>query len=103
MQFKKLRPLLNRVVVKKPEIAKKTKGGIILPESTKNALNYATVLEVGPGKRLPNGELQPCDFKVGDVVLLPEYGGFKVELEEGQELFVYRDDDILGTLHDPSK
>ena len=78
--FKKLRPLMNRVLVKKPEPLTKTKGGILLPESKQEQLNFGVVIAVGPGRHLDNGELRPTLVKEGDTVLLPEYGGSKVTL-----------------------
>ena len=103
LAFKTLRPLLNRVVIKKAEALTKTKGGIILTSGKEERLNFGTVLAVGPGKNLENGDLRETLVKVGDTVLLPEYGGAKVTLAGDEELFIYRDDDIMGTLHDPTQ
>lgn len=103
LAFKTIRPLLNRVVIKKAEALSKTKGGIILTSGKEEKLNFGTVIAVGPGKSLEDGKTRPILVQVGDTVLLPEYGGSKVILADEQELFVYRDDDILGTLHDPTK
>lgn len=103
LAFKTLRPLLNRVVIKKAEALQKTKGGIILTSGKEEKLNFGTVLAVGPGKALEDGKTRPMLVKVGDVVLLPEYGGTKVVMGDEQELYIYRDDDLMGTLHDPTK
>ena len=103
LAFKTLRPLLNRVVVRKAEAVTKTKGGIILTSGKEEKLNQGVVLSVGPGKTLENGTVRETMVKVGDTVLLPEYGGSKIVLADEQELFIYRDDDIMGTLHDPTK
>ena len=103
LAFRSLRPLLNRVVVKKAEALTKTKGGIILMSGKEERLNWGTVMSVGPGKSMDDGSIRECLVKVGDTVLLPEYGGSKVTLADDQELFIYRDDDIMGTLHDPSE
>ena len=101
--FKKLRPLMNRVLVRKAEPLTKTRGGILLPESSKDQLNLGVVVAVGPGRHLDNGQLRPVHVKEGDTVLLPEYGSSKVVLGDEIEYHVYRDDDIVGTLHDPTK
>lgn len=101
--FKKLRPLMNRVLIKKAEPLTKTKGGILLPENKAEQLNFGVVVAVGPGRHLENGQLRPCFVKEGETVLLPEYGGSKVVLGDEQEYYIYRDDDIMGTLHDPTK
>ena len=103
LAFKAIRPLMNRVVIKKAEALTKTKGGIILTSGKEERLNFGTVMAVGPGKTLDNGTLRESLVKVGDTVLLPEYGGAKVTLAGDEELFIYRDDDIMGTLHDPSQ
>ena len=103
LAFKTLRPLLNRVVVRKAEALTKTKGGIILTSGKEEKLNQGEVLAVGPGKTLESGQLRATMVKVGDTVLLPEYGGSKVVLADEEEVFIYRDDDIMGTLHDPTK
>ena len=103
LAFKTLRPLLNRVVIKKAEALTKTKGGIILTSGKEERLNFGTVVSVGPGKTLDNGTVRATMVSVGDTVLLPEYGGAKVTLAGDEELFIYRDDDIMGTLHDPTQ
>ena len=101
--FKKLRPLMNRVLVKKAEPLTKTKGGILLTENRQDQLNFGVVIAVGPGRHLDNGQLKPVSVKEGETVLLPEYGGSKVTLGDEAEYYIYRDDDIVGTLHDPTK
>ena len=103
LAFKAIRPLMNRVVIKKAEALTKTKGGIILTSGKEERLNFGTVMAVGPGKTLDNGTLRESLVKVGDTVLLPEYGGAKVTLAGDEEVFIYRDDDIMGTLHDPTQ
>ena len=100
--FKKLRPLLNRIVVQKPEATKVSKGGIIL--KSQETVSWGTVVSVGPGRYMENGNLRPVSVAVGDHVLLPEYGGSSLKLgEEKTELHVYRDDDIVGILEEPLK
>ena len=93
--FKKLRPLLNRVIVQKPEATKVSKGGIIL--KSQESVSWGTVVAVGPGRVLENGTLRAVGVQVGDNVLLPEYGGSSVKLGE-EEYHIYRDDDIVGIL-----
>jgi len=101
--FKTLKPLLNRVVVKKAAAEMKTKSGIILSQNTEAKLNFGTVMATGPGKHLEGGILRATLVQVGDKVLLPEYGGSKVILGDESEVFIYRDDDIMGTLEDPTE
>ena len=104
LAFKSLKPLANRVIVKKVVAETKTKSGIILTSANKGEqLNQGTIVAVGPGRVLENGQVRAVSVKVGDIVLLPEYGGSKVVLEGDKELYIYRDDDIMGTLHDPTK
>ena len=103
LAFKNLKPLLNRIVVKKVEPITKTKAGIILTQKAEQQLNYGQVIAAGAGKVLDNGQVRPMSVAVGDTVLLPEYGGQKVTLADEQDVWIYRDDDIVGTLHDPAK
>ncbi|EYU18605.1 hypothetical protein ABFS83_10G155400 [Erythranthe nasuta] len=95
---KRLIPLLNRVLVQKITPPSKTTAGILLPEKT-NKLNSGKVVAVGPGSHDREGKLVPVSVKEGDTVLLPEYGGTEVKLGE-KEYHLYRDEDILGTLHE---
>ncbi|XP_038994152.1 10 kDa chaperonin, mitochondrial-like [Hibiscus syriacus] len=89
---------LNRVLVEKILPPSKTTAGILLPEkSTK--LNSGKVVAVGPGTRDKEGKTIPVPFKEGDTVLLPEFGGSQVKLGD-KEFHLYRDEDILGNLHD---
>jgi len=94
---------MNRVLVKKAEPLTKSKGGILLPESKGEQLNFGKVLAVGPGRTLDNGTVRPCTVKEGETVLLPEYGGQKVTLGDNEEYFLYRDEDLMGTLSEPTK
>ena len=104
LAFRTLRPLLNRVVVKKAAAETKTKAGIILTSGKgDDKLNFGKVIAVGPGKNNEDGSVRPVLVSVGDTVLLPEYGGSRVTLADEEEYFIYRDDDIMGTLHDPSE
>ena len=93
--FKNLRPLLNRVMVAKPEATKVSKGGIIL--KSQETASWGTVVAVGPGRMMENGNLREMSVKVGDSVLLPEYGGSMIKLVK-EEFYIFRDDDIVGIL-----
>ncbi|CAO2831587.1 unnamed protein product [Amaranthus hypochondriacus] len=95
---KRLLPLLNRVLVEKIVPPTKTTAGILLPESS-SKLNSGRVLAVGPGLRNEEGNHVPVSLKEGDKVLLPEYGGTPVKLGE-KEYHLYREEDLMGTLHD---
>ncbi|KAG2701460.1 hypothetical protein I3843_06G042500 [Carya illinoinensis] len=95
---KRLMPTLNRVLVEKVLPPSKTSAGILLPEKA-SKLNSGKVVAVGPGARDRVGNLIPVSVKEGDTVLLPEYGGTQVNLGD-KEFHLYRDEDILGTLHD---
>jgi chaperonin GroES len=93
--FKRIIPLLNRIVVRKVVPEAKTKSGLILQRP--DGLNYGVVLEAGPGAHDINGKLLPVSVKVGDTVLLPEFGGTTVKLGE-QELILFKDTDIIAKL-----
>lgn len=93
--FKRLIPALNRVLIKKVEPLNKSKGGIILQQAEK--VNLGEVVETGPGQFGADGNVIPVVVKKGDTVLLPDYGGTKIDLADG-EFWVYRDSDIVGKL-----
>lgn len=94
MMSTKLEPLFDRVLVKKVEAETQTKGGIMLPENQTKTHN-GTVVAVGTGARSRDGDFYKPVLKVGDKVMLPEYGGNKVDLN-GETHFVYRESDIIG-------
>ena len=85
--------------VKRIEAPTKSIGGILLPESTQSKLNEGVVISVGPGKRDKDGSLLPMGVKVDDKVLLPQYGGSEVTIDD-EDLVLFRDDDIMGVLKD---
>lgn len=91
-----LKPLADRVVVEPLAQEEVTAGGIILPETAKEKPQKGTVIAVGPGKRDEKGALIPMEVKVGDVVLYAKYAGTEVKLENGKEILVLRESDILA-------
>ncbi|CAN9498580.1 unnamed protein product [Ophioblennius macclurei] len=95
MAFRKFLPLFDRVLVERLTAETVTKGGIMLPEKSQGKVLQATVVAVGPGAVNKKGDTQPLSVKVGEKVLLPEYGGTKVVLED-KDYFLFRDADILG-------
>eukprot|EP00932_Pfiesteria_piscicida_P005338 SRR837773.15247.p2 GENE.SRR837773.15247~~SRR837773.15247.p2 ORF type:complete len:112 (-),score=53.19 SRR837773.15247:76-387(-) len=94
---KRFAPLLDRVLVQKMKPEAKTATGILLPDSAAKAPNFAKVVAAGPGRRTPKGELVPMGVKVGDKVVVPEYGGMTLKFDD-EEFQVYRDEDIMGIL-----
>ncbi|KAG0453454.1 hypothetical protein HPP92_024758 [Vanilla planifolia] len=95
---RRLVPSLNRILVEKIVPPSKTNTGILLPGKT-SRLNSGKVVAVGSGARDRDGKSIPVAVKEGDVVLLSEYGGTEVKLGD-KEFFLYRDEDILGTLYE---
>ncbi|XP_006805887.1 10 kDa heat shock protein, mitochondrial isoform X2 [Neolamprologus brichardi] len=95
MAFRKFLPLFDRVLVERFTAETVTKGGIMLPEKSQGKVLQATVVAVGPGSVTQKGEIHPVSVKVGEKVLLPEYGGTKVILDD-KDYFLFRDADILG-------
>ncbi|KAM4897755.1 10 kDa heat shock protein, mitochondrial [Sylvia borin] len=93
--FRKFLPLFDRVLVERCAAETVTKGGIMIPEKSQGKVLQATVVAVGSGARGKNGEIQPVSVKVGEKVLLPEYGGTKIVLED-KDYYLFRDGDILG-------
>jgi len=94
---KKLIPLFDRVLVQRAVAETKSKGGILIPEAAQNKTLEATVMAVGPGARSESGATLPMAVAVGDKVLLPEYGGNKIEME-GEEFHLFREADIVAKL-----
>ena len=93
----KIRPLQDRILVKRLESEEKTSGGIIIPDSAKEKPMEGEVIAMGNGKRLENGDLLKPDLKVGDKLLFSKYAGSEVKIA-GIEHLVMREDDILGVL-----
>jgi chaperonin GroES len=93
----KLRPLGDRVLVRRIDSEEKTKGGIIIPDSAKEKPLEGEVVAIGPGRVLDNGQSKPMCVKVSDRVLFAKYAETEVKLE-GQSFLLLREDDILGIL-----
>jgi chaperonin GroES len=92
-----LRPLHDRLLVKRLEEKEQVYGGIIIPDTAKEKPQEATVLAVGPGRVTDDGKLQPIEVKVGDTVVFGKYSGTEVKID-GDELLIIREDDVLGVL-----
>ncbi len=92
-----IRPLHDRVIVKRVEAELKTASGIVIPDSAGEKPDQGEVLAVGPGKRDDNGKAIALDVKVGDRVLFGKYAGQSVKVD-GQEVLVMREEDIMGVL-----
>ncbi|HWT79826.1 MAG TPA: co-chaperone GroES [Candidatus Methylomirabilis sp.] len=93
----KLRPLNDRVLVRRFEEKEVKKGGIIIPDTAKEKPQEGEVLAVGPGKVTEDGKRQPMEVKVGDKILFGKYSGSEVKLGD-EEYIIMREDDILGIL-----
>jgi len=92
-----IRPLHDRVLVKRVKEEETTKGGIIIPDTAKEKPIEAKVVAVGTGRILDNGEVRALAVKKGDVVLFGKYGGTEVKID-GEEHLILREDDILGII-----
>jgi len=93
----KIRPLQDRIIVRRIEEEEKTKGGIIIPDSAKEKPMEGEVIAVGTGKILEDGKKQPLEIKAGDRVLFGKYAGTEVKID-GVEHLIMREDDILGII-----
>jgi len=93
----KIRPLYDRIVVKRIEEQETVRGGIIIPDSAKEKPQEGEVVAVGQGKRLEDGKLVPLDVKVGDRILFGKYSGSDIKLD-GDEYMIMREDEVLGVL-----
>ena len=93
----KIRPLHDRVVVRRMEEETKTAGGIVLPDSATEKPSRGEILAAGPGKLLDSGEVRALGVKVGDKVVFGQYAGSTVKID-GEELLVMREEDIVGVI-----
>jgi chaperonin GroES len=93
----KIRPLQDRLIVKRVKEDEKTKGGIIIPDTAKEKPIEGEVIAVGNGKTLDDGKLRPLEVKKGDRVLFGKYAGTEVKLD-GEEHLILREDDVLGVI-----
>jgi len=93
----KIRPLQDRILVKRVEAEQKTAGGIIIPDAAKEKPVEGEVIAVGNGKVLDNGTVAKPDVKVGDRILFGKYSGSEVKVD-GKEHLILREDDILGVI-----
>ena len=94
-----IRPLHDRVIVKRLEQEEKTAGGIIIPDTAKEKPIQGEVLAVGTGSRDESGKVTPLDVKVGDVVLFGKWSGTEVKVD-GKDLLVMKESDIIGIIED---
>jgi chaperonin GroES len=92
-----LRPLHDRVLVRRLEDKETQRGGIIIPDTAKEKPQQAEVVATGAGKRLENGDLLPPDVKAGDHILFGKYSGSDIKID-GEEYLILREDEILGVL-----
>ncbi len=93
----KIRPIHDRVIIKRLEEDRMTKSGIVIPDTAAEKPEQGEVKAIGTGKRLKNGTICPIDLKVGDRVLFGKYSGQTVKVD-GDELLVMREEDIMGVL-----
>ena len=93
----KIRPLHDRVIVKRVEEEDKTKGGIIIPDSAKEKPSEGKVIAIGKGKLLDNGQLLALEVKKGDKVLFGKYAGTEIKID-GEEHLIMREDDIIAII-----
>ncbi len=93
----KIRPLQDRVIVKRVAEEEKTKGGILIPDTAKEKPMEGKVIAVGKGKVLEDGKIHALDVKAGDRILFGKYAGTEVKID-GEEHLIMREDDILGVI-----
>ena len=97
-----LRPLYDRIVVKRTDEKEEVKGGIIIPDSAKEKPQQGEVVAVGKGKRHENGSVTPLDVKVGDKILFAKYSGSEVKID-GVEYLILREEEVLGIVEQGKK
>jgi chaperonin GroES len=92
-----LRPLQDRIIVKRVEEETKTAGGLFIPETAKEKPQRGVIVAVGNGKKTEDGKVLPLDVKVGDVVLFGKYAGTEIKVD-GDDFLMMREDDILAVV-----
>jgi chaperonin GroES len=97
MQQMKLRPMQDRIIVKRLEEENKTAGGLFIPDTAKEKPQKGEIVAVGNGKKTEDGKVIPLDVKVGDTVLFGKYAGTDIKVD-GEEYLIMREDDILGVV-----
>ncbi len=95
----KIKPLQDRLVVKRIEEEEKTKGGIIIPDSAKEKPQEGRVVAIGDGKTLESGQKAPMTVKPGDKILFGKYSGSEIKID-GEEHLIMREDDVLAIVQD---
>ncbi len=95
----KIKPLQDRIIVKRLEEEEKTKGGIIIPDAAKEKPQEGKVIAVGDGKVLENGQKFAMTVKAGDKILFGKYSGTEIKID-GEEHLILREDDVLGIVED---
>ena len=93
----KIRPLHDRVIIKRLEEERTSPGGIVIPDSAAEKPVQGKIMAVGKGKILEDGTVRPLDVKVGDKILFGKYSGTEIKID-GEELVVMREDDIMGII-----
>ena len=93
-----IKPLGDRVVIRRFEAEEKTAGGILLPDTAKNKPQKGKVLAVGPGKLSKDGKYQPLDLKEGDTVLFTNWAGDEFKESRGENILLMREEDVLAVL-----
>ena len=95
----KIKPLQDRIVIKRIEEEEKTKGGIIIPDSAKEKPQEGRVVAIGDGKMLESGQKAPLTVKPGDKILFGKYSGTEIKID-GEEHLIMREDDVLAIVED---
>ena len=93
----KIRPLHDRVIVKREDEERKSPGGIVIPDTAAEKPIRGKIMAVGKGKILEDGKVRPLDLKVGDKILFGKYGGTEVKVD-GDELLVMREEDVMAVI-----
>ena len=100
--MRKIKPLQDRILVRRLEEKEVKKGGIIIPDTAKEKPQEGEVLAVGPGGRDENGKLTPLDLKVGDRILFGKWSGTEIKLD-GEELLIMKESDVMGVIEGAAK
>ena len=97
-----IRPLQDRVILRRIEEGEQVRGGIIIPDTAKEKPQEGEVVAVGKGKRMEDGKIVPLDVQAGDRILFGKYSGSEIRID-GEELLIMREDEVLGVLEGGAK
>lgn len=93
-----IKPLADRIVVKPVEVSETSKGGILMPENSKEKPNKGIIMAIGSGKMYPDGHREPLEVQVNDTVIYNKFSGTEITTDEGEKLLIMKEEEILAVV-----